>query len=838
MKSSLDAMTKYRTHKPSLPRLSVPCLLASALLLASCGDADTAAGNPQAPAVAALQEVPAKAELDARADAQWALLNQYCTDCHNLDDYSGGLALELMDHDSIVNDAEVWEKIVRKLRGRMMPPPGQERPDGAAVDELVAWLEGNLDQPKPEVNPGEKLLHRLNRTEYANAISDLLDLSIDPEALLPLDGAEHGFDNIASALQVTPSFIDQYLGAARVVSEQAVGTPTARPSGTPYTFSTAGQAFHVDGLPLGTRGGAVVEHYFPSDGDYLLNIGSMASGLAVGSMEHKNTLVATIDGRKFFETDIGGLDEAARLDKLRAPAVDELNARLRNVPLTTTAGPHKLAVFFLHRSFAESDSPLQQMTPRKGQDAILAVREFEIYGPVNATGLSTTPSREKIFSCQPGSDIDEASCATQIVTGLADEAFRGLLSDEDTALLMKMYDTGYANGGFEKGITFALSGILAHPKFLYRIEPVPGSVPPGAAYELSSLELASRLSFFLWSSIPDETLLEIAADDGLKDPATLERQVKRMLQDPRAVNLADNFGFQWLGLAELDSLTPDGRLFRDVDRNIRADMTEEALLFMQSIFAEDRSVVDLLTADHTYLNETLALHYGINDIRGSEFRRVQLQDERRWGLLGKGAVLMVSSYPNRTSPVLRGTWVLENILGTPPAAPPPDVEGFVEIEAGEDFTTVRERLETHRENPSCNGCHGVIDPLGFALENFDAVGRWQDIDRMARIPIDASGVMADGTPVDGPVQLRNAILTRPDHFVQTFTEKLMTFALGRSVEHHDMPTVRRIVREASADDYRFSALVLAIVNSDQFRLKKAPGNLVATTAQAAPQQQQ
>jgi mono/diheme cytochrome c family protein len=809
------------TERKKLAGIKVPGLFSVALLLAGCGGGDSIESDGQTGA-ATVAAVPAQAELDAQADQQWALLDQYCSDCHNLDDYSGGLAFELMNHDTIPKDAELWEQVVRKLRGRMMPPPGQERPDGHEVDAFVAWLEGNLDQPQALREAGDKLLHRLNRTEYANAIRDLLRLDIDPEALLPLDGAEDGFDNIATALQVTPTFIDQYLGAARVVSEQALGSPSARPSGAPYTFSPVGQSFHVDGLPLGSRGGAVVEHYFPSDGEYLLNIGSMASGLAVGSMEHKNTLVATIDGKKFFETDIGGLEEAARLDQIRAPAIDELNARLRDIRLTTTAGPHKVAVFFLHRSFAESDSPLQQQAPRKGQDAIVQVREFEIYGPVNATGLSMTPSREKIFSCYPGRDVDESVCARQIVTTLADEAFRGFLADEDTGLLMRMYDAGLAEGGFEKGISFALSGILAHPKFLYRIEPVPASLPPGVSYELSSLELASRLSFFLWSSVPDETLLEIAADDGLKDPATLEKQVQRMLRDPRASNLANNFGYQWLGLAELENITPDGRLFRDVDRNIRAELTEEALLFMQSIFSEDRSVLDLLTADHTYLNETLALHYGINDIRGGEFRRVKLQDEKRWGLLGKGAVLMVSSYPNRTSPVLRGKWLLEKIMGTPPAAPPPDVEGFVEIEVGQEFTTVRERLEKHRANPSCNGCHGVIDPLGFALENFDAVGRWQEMDRMARTPIDASGVMADGTEVGGPIALRNAILARPEQFVQTFTEKLMTFSLGRGVEYYDMPTIRRIVREAAQDNYSLSSLVLNIVNSEQFRMRSTP----------------
>lgn len=794
-------------------------LLAVVSLVGGCGDS---VSTPDTTAAVVVAAVPSQAELNMQADAQWSLLNDYCMDCHNLDDYSGGLAFDLMDHNAITQDAEVWEKVVRKLRGSMMPPPGQERPEREQVTAFVAWLEGNLDQPQVFSDPGEKLLHRLNRTEYANAIRDLLKLNINPEDLLPTDGAEDGFDNIASALQVTPTFIDQYLGAARVVSEKALGTPTARPTGTPYSFSTVGQSFHIDGLPLGTRGGAVVEHYFPSDGDYLLNIGAMASGLAASGMEHRNTMIATIDGRQFFQTEIGGLEEARALDQERAPAVDALNARLREIPLTTSAGPHQVAVFFQHRTFAESDAPLQQLGPRKGQDAIARVGQFEIYGPVVATGLSSTPSREKIFSCHPDRDAEELTCARQIISSLGNEAFKGFLADEDTALLMKLYDTGYANGGFEKGISFALSGILAHPKFLFRIEPVQQSLPPGVSFELSSLELASRLSFFLWSSIPDELLLEVAVDDGLKDPAILEKQVQRMLKDPRAANLANNFGFQWLGLAELDNLTPDGRLFRDVDRNIRADLTQESLLFMQSIFSEDRSVLDLLTADHTYLNETLALHYGINDIRGAEFRRVTLNDERRWGLLGKGAVLMVSSYPNRTSPVLRGKWLLEHIIGTPPASPPPNVEGFVEIEAGQEYTTVRERLETHRENPSCHGCHGVIDPLGFALENFDAVGRWQDLDRMARIPIDSSGVMADGTPVNGPLDLRAAILEQPDQFVQTFTEKLMTFALGRGIEYQDMPTIRRIVRTAAAHNYRFSALILNIVNSDQFRMQSTP----------------
>jgi len=782
-------------------------LLCGFLLLASCSE-DTAVESSQV--VLGNQDQPTD---------HWAFLDQYCMDCHNLDDYSGGLAFDLMDQNSILDDAQTWEKVVRKLRGRMMPPPGQEKPQNSHVDSFVAWLEDNLDQSGESISAGEKLLHRLNRTEYANAIRELLALEIDAGDFLPVDGAEDGFDNIATALQVSPTFIDQYLGAARVISEQAVGSADARPSGTPYTFSPNGQQFHVDALPLGSRGGAVVEHYFPSDGDYLLNIGSLATGLAIRTMEFRQTIVATLDGEPFFSMDIGGPEQAQQLDQQQSLAVDALNNSLRNIPLTTTAGPHKVAVFFLHRSHTESDSPLQQMTPRHGQDAIPVLRQFEIYGPVNATGLSSTPSRKKIFSCHPARDSEESSCARQIITTKANEAFRGLLSDEDMVQLMKMYESGFSEGGFEKGIAFALSGILAHPKFLYRLEPVPQSLPPGTSYELSSTELASRLSFFLWSSIPDTLLLEIAAGDGLRDPAVLQAQVIRMLQDPRAKNLSENFGYQWLGLAELENITPDSQLFRDVDSNIREDLTREALLFLDSIFSEDRSVLDLLTAEHTFLNENLALHYGLNNIRGADFRRVTLEDERRWGLLGKGGVLMVSSYPNRTSPVLRGQWLLENIMGTPPAAPPPDVEGFVEIEPGQEFTTVRERLEMHRANPSCNGCHGVIDPLGFALENFDATGRWRETDRFARTPIDSSGILADGTEVSGPVELRHAILARPAQFVQTFTEKLMTFGLGRRLDYRDMPAIRRIVRESAQENYRLSSLVLGIVSSEQFRMK-------------------
>jgi len=767
---------------------------------------------------------PSEQQLRAEADKQWPFLDRYCVECHNRTDLAADLAFDALKPDSIAEHADVFERAVRKLRAHLMPPPGGAQPAARDADAFAGWLEASLDRAAPEPKPGYVNPHRLNRTEYANAIRDLLALEVDAAALLPVDGAEAGFDNIANALHVSPSFIDQYLSAARTVSEQAVGTPAARPAGTPYVSGDfRGQQFHVEGLPLGTRGGVAVEHWFPSDGDYRLNIGDLATGLWEFNQEHVNTLIATLDGRKFFQLDIGGGEDLKALDQEGAPAVDRINARLKNIPFTTTAGPHKVGVTFLHRSFAESDRQLFEQVPGGGQNSVLMLNQIEIFGPVKATGLADTPSRERIFVCKPESAADEAPCARRIVTALAARAFRGELADGDLPRLLKLYDQGAALGGFEQGVKYAVSGVLAHPKFLFRFEPAPEDLAPGAAHDLSGVELASRLSFFLWSSIPDDELLRVAASGGLADARTLEQQVRRMLADTRAETLAGNFAFQWLALGELEGLKPDPFVFADVDGRIREYFVTEAKLFVDSIFRSDGSVLDLLTAKHTFVNEALALHYGINDVRGKRFRRVELTDERRYGLFGKGGVLLASSYPNRTSPVLRGQWVLKNIFGAPPAMPPPNVKPLAENVAGKAATTVRERLLAHRENPSCNGCHGVIDPLGFALENFDAVGRWRDRDLDAGTPIDASGQLADGTSVAGPVALRNAILAHPSQFVQTLTEKLMTYGLGRSLEYTDMPTVRRIVRQAADDHYRFSALVLGIVESPQFRRRGGEG---------------
>jgi len=759
--------------------------------------------------------------LRAQAEERWPLLNKYCVDCHNNIDLTANLSFDSMNPDTIAEDAEIWERVVRQLRSRTMPPPGGARPASPEVDGFVAWMEASLDQAATP-HPGHVELHRLNRTEYANAIKELLGLDVDP-GILPIEDQQDGFDNIAKALQVSPSFIEQYLEAARTLSAMAIGNPFPRPVGVSYAAGSAReQRFHVDGLPLGTRGGAVFEHYFPSDGDYLLHIGNLIAGTHRPGQEHVNTVIAILDGRKFFELPIGGGEDSALLDQLRAPAVEEVNSRLKNIPFTTTAGVHRLGVTFLHRSLAESDRVLPSLVPGDGQEAVMTLNGVEIFGPVTPAGLSTTLGRERIFVCYPNDETEYDVCAAEIVANLARKAFRGLSSDDDRAKFMRLYEIGAANGGFEDGIKFALSGILAHPKFLYRFEPTPEDLAPGAAYALSSVELASRLSFFLWSSVPDAELLEIAAADGLKDREILEQQVKRMLADPRSETLASNLAFQWLGLAKLDNLAPDPFIFGDVDGSIRTYFVEEARRFVDSVFREDRNVLHLLTANHTYLNEALARHYGINDIRGTRFRRVELTDEARWGLLGKGGVLLASSYPNRTSPVLRGAWLLEKIIGTHPPQPPPGVEGLVENVDGEVARTVRERLEAHRSNPSCGGCHNILDPLGYALENFDAVGRWRESDREAGTVIDSSGVLADGTIVDGPVALRQALLERPDQFVQTLTERLMTYGLGRSLEYQDMPTVRRIVREAADENYRFSAIMWGIVASDQFLMQGAP----------------
>jgi mono/diheme cytochrome c family protein len=780
------------------------------------------------------------------AAEQWALFGEYCVECHNRADFTAEIAFDRLTSESIAHEPELFETVVRKLRGAQMPPPGAVQPDRATRRAWVAALEDALDAAAARApNPGSVVLHRLNRTEYKNAIADLLALDVDVESLLPKDDESDGFDNVANVLKVSPSFLEQYIAAARVISETAVGVPNAkRDSRVYYAPANVNQNYHVDGMPLGTRGGMLVEHFFPADGEYEFDIGGLARARYVEGLEYRHRLILVIDGRKVFENEIGGPDDVEAVDLRQAAAVAEINGRFENIRVPLTAGPHTIAATFVARTMAESDAVLQPFIPGggevgiiEGEESPLKIERLEINGPFTVAGLSDTPSRRRIFSCRPRSAEEELPCAREILARLARQAFRRPVTDADLATPLEFFARGRATGGFEAGVRNALMIVLASPEFLYRFTAPPEDLAPGSVYALDQYALASRLSFFLWSSLPDEELLTLAGRGELDDPRVIERQVKRMLADRRATALVTNFAQQWLDVRNIREIVPDPVLFPEYNPDLGSAFARELELFLASILLEDRSVLGLLNAKHTYLNERLALHYGVPGVRGANFRRVELADPNRWGLFGKGGILLATSYPNRTAPVLRGAWILETIMGTPPAAPPPNVEAFPETQAGEQPKTVRERLEMHRENPSCNGCHGVMDPLGFALENFDAIGAWRVKDREAGEPIDSSGRLADGTVVNGPVELRNALLADPTPFVATLAEKLMIYALGRGLEHYDMPAVRRIVREAAREDYRFSAILAGIAKSGPFRFSTVPAanEDETVTARAVPE---
>ena len=778
----------------------------------------------------------------AAGEGHFAVLSEYCVNCHNATDWAGSLAFDTLSPDAIPADAKIWEKVLNRTRGGLMPPPGEPRPPKAQMAELVGWLEGSIDHASAgHIDPGQVSLHRLNRREYTNAIHYLFDLDLDPASLLPQDDYSDGFDNVAKVLQVSPSFLDQYLAAARNVAVLAVGNPTARPVGTPYVNSDGGkQLTHVEGLPLGTRGGMVVDHVFPADGEYELNIGDMAHALWVEGMEFDNALVVLVDGRKVYEVNLGGDTDQKAIDQKGDPSVDAINRRLKNIRFQAKAGQHKLAVTFRSRSFAESDARLSPLLPGGGEERVLRVKSFEVRGPFVTTGVSQTDSRRRIFSCYPQSADQEQACAQQILGTIAHRAYRRPLTDADKQELFKAYSAARLGRSFDEGIRGGLTRILASPDFLYRAEAPPAGTTPGESFKLDDLQLASRLSFFLWSNLPDDELLSVAERGQLHQPAVLEAQVKRMLADPRSQTLAADFAFQWLGMKKLADIEPDPAVFpyaanhRDIDGDLRKDFREELKLFVESVFRENRSVIDLLNGNYSFLNEPLALHYGIKDVKGDLYRRVSLPDSARYGLLGKGAVLMVTSYPNRTGPVLRGAWILENLLGAAPTPPPPNVEALKEPVAGAKVLTVRELMAQHSSKKSCHACHGVMDPLGFALESFDGVGRWRERDRLAGTAIDTSATMPDGTPVNGPDQLRKALVAQSDQFVQTLTQKLLTYGTGRTMEWNDMPTIRGIVRSAAADNYRFQTLLMGIIRSPQFMQRRVPADKpLPETRQAA-----
>lgn len=778
----------------------VPRLLVSGLFLAwSC-----AYGEPPSP--------------------QHALINQYCVTCHNEKAKTAGLMLDKLDIDHAGEHAEAWEKVVRKLRGGMMPPKGMPRPEQAKIDGLITWLQTSLDQAAAaHPDPGRAPLHRLNRTEYANAIRDLLGLKVDVSALLPADDESNGFDNIAEVLRVSPSLLEAYLAASREVSSLAVGDPKIGPiSQTIQVPPDLAQSEHIEGLPLGTRGGILIHHNFPLDADYEFNVVLLRNivGYLTG-MEFPHQLEVSIDGRRVFLAPVGGQEDLKLVDTNLALAGDTLDARLKT-KVHVNAGPHDVAVSFLRRDSAESDEPLEPFTrdlDLQNMNGIPLIDHVQITGPWNATGPGNTPSRRRIFVCTPAGSEDEVPCAKKILAVLARRAYRRPVTDSDMETLLSFYQAGKNQGNFESGIENALRLILASPKFLFRSETDPARVAAGSVYHVSDLDLASRLSFFLWSSIPDDELLNVAVQGKLKDPAVLDREVRRMLADPKAEALVNNFAEQWLFLRNVQSVLPDEATFPNFDDNLRQSFKRETELFFESVMREDRGVMDLITANYTFVNERLAKHYDIPNVYGSQFRRVTITNDARRGLLGQGSILSVTSYPTRTSPVLRGKWIMENVMGTPPPAPPPNVPALKDQAQGGKVLSVRQLMEEHRKNAPCSTCHAVLDPLGFALESFNGVGEYRTKD--ASGPIDSSGQLADGTKINGIVELRQALLKHPEYFVGTLTEKLLTYALGRPLEYYDMPVVRGIVEGAAGSDYRFSSLIAGIVKSEPFEMRRA-----------------
>lgn len=774
--------------------------------------------------LSAAPQTPVAAPSVLPPPAERALLDKYCVTCHNQKLKTGGLMLDKLDVAHVGDGAETWEKVVRKIHGGTMPPLGMPRPDPATLGNFALSLETALDRAavsQPE--PGRASLHRLNRAEYANAVRDLLDLNVDVTALLPADDESNGFDNIADVLRVSPSLLEQYLSASRTVSSLAVGDRSVGPVSQAYQVPPdLAQAEHIEGLPLGTRGGILIHQNFPLNGEYefsaylLRNIVGYMTGL-----EYPHQFEITVDGVRVFLADVGGAEDNKMMDTNLGLAGNTIDARLR-VRVPVKAGPHEVGVTFVARDRSESVEPLQPFTRNldlQDMNGIPILNRVQITGPFDATGSGDTPSRRRIFTCHPANRSDELPCAKKILTTLARRAYRRPVNDADLEILLNFYQKGRSRGSFDTGIETALRLLLTDPKFLYRSEPDPATVAPGAIYRVSDLELASRLSFFLWSSIPDDELLNVAAQGKLKEPVVLRQQIKRMLADPKSEALVTNFASEWLFLRNLQSVNPAGEDFPNFDENLRRAFLKETELFVGSVIREDRNVLDLLNANYTFVNERLAKHYGIPNIYGSQFRRVTVTDDARRGLLGQGSILTVTSYPTRTSPVLRGKWILENILGTPPPPPPPNVPALKENDEGGKITTVRERLEEHRRNPACATCHRVMDPLGFSLDNFDAVGRWRS--KEDGLPIDASGQLADGTKINGVEDLRHALLEHPERFVSTLTEKLMTYALGRGLEYYDMPVVRGITRDAARDDDRFSSIVMGIVQSTPFEMKRA-----------------
>jgi mono/diheme cytochrome c family protein len=789
------------------------------VLIAASAPLQTTAHTAQSPAA-------------ATADPHRAMLSTYCFTCHNSRVKIGGLALDGLNLQTPEANAQIWEKALRKLRGRLMPPPGNPQPPQKDIDAFVSWMENTLDSGAKGQKAGYVPIQRLNRTEYAASVKALVGVDVNANDVLPQDIQVGGFDNIATVLSISPAFLDQYITAARQVAKVAVGSPNPKVANVKYSFAASQNGDFP--LPPGTRGGMRFKHNFPADGEYRINILNLALGLYTSTLENESTLVIMIDGKIVFRKPIGGPADQALVDRKGPPGRDEIMARFTKIPVQVEAGLRDVIVTFIDRSHVESDENFSSgfggigaLGFGAGNGRMPTLSDgVEILGPYNSSGISKTTSRALIFVCDP-KKVGEAACARKITENLARRAFRRPVTAEDVNRLMPFYETG-RNGGasFDFGIEQVVTAVLASPEFLYRS--IRGSVPPRGTTSsdtevaLNDVELASRLSFFLWNTGPDDELLTLAATGGLTKPGALEKQVRRMMADPKASSLVTSFAMKWLNIGDLDAVKPDPMLFPEFNDQMRRDFSKEAEQFLSSILLEDRSVVDLLTADHTYLNERLARHYGIPGVVGAQFRRVTLDEKQRWGLLGKGAVLLRTSYGDRTSPVLRGAWVLDKLMGTPPSPPPPNVATSLDQKAGEKPKTVRARLEQHREKPICMQCHGVIDPTGLPLESFDAIGRWRTTDRQAEnAAIDTRTVLPNGVALDGPMELRAQLAGRPAMFSQALTEKLMMYALNRELEYFDMPQVRSVVRSAAKDNYKFSSIVLGIVNTEAFR-KQGP----------------
>jgi len=823
-------------------------LLAAAALL-SAGVTVVVAQSAPAPAAAPQPQVSRAAE--AAKYRTW--LNQNCVGCHNsrvkqpADD---PVNLETASVDDVVAGAATWERVLRKLAVRAMPPQGSKHPSEPEYVAFTTWLSTSLDRAwaGKGLTPGRFVVHRLNRTEYGNAIRDLLALDVNVDELLPSDGADFGFDNIASALKTSPLLLERYLTAAQRVSLLAVGDTTVPPGNTEYPISREfTQSGYIEGLPLGTRGGIVIKHVFPADGEYKLS-GRLVRGVEEGyagveGNDLPHTFVITIDGAEAYSTQIGGLkdNEVQARDMNEARTI--IDARMAG-KVRVTAGEHEVGYTWRERPFERQD--VWQPARRDSQEVHLItglprLKAVMVEGPYKVTGISSTPSREKIFVCKPTGAADEAVCATKILTNLARRAYRRPVTTADVDAPMKFYRQARERGGnFDAGIRSGVARIVASPSFLYRIERDPATVRAGAAHSVSDIELASRLSFFLWSSIPDEKLLNAAIAGTLRAPGALEAQVRRMVADDRSDALVRNFAGQWLQLRNLESkVSPDLLMFPDFDDNTRRAFRKETEMLFGNVLRENHSVLELLSADYTFLNERLAKHYGIKGVYGERFRQVKLTDPNRFGLLGHGSILSLTAVATRTSPVYRGKYVLANLLDTPPIPPPPNVPTLEESnKAGAvKAKTVREQVELHRANPTCAGCHRIIDPPGFALEHFNSVGQWRDVDEIGR-PIDSAGVLADGTKIDGPVAMRQAILKRPEAFATVITTRMMIYALGRGLEPSDMPVVRRIVKKAALDDYRFATIIAGIVESPlfQMRTRLEPSEPTNTVAQSREQQ--